>query len=295
VTYLACLLRQALRGMRSSALIQLGAVGSIAMGLLLVGLVAVLVFNVSRLTAQWGRGTHVIAYLEPGLAQARVDRLATLLRQRPEVGAVTHVSAARARQLLGKSLGPHDDLLEAVEPGFLPASLEVRLKAVDEASARALVALLASAQGVEEVDHLGRWADRLGSFVALLRGVGSLVALIVGLACLYVVTTAIRLGIHARRREIEIQRLVGATGWFVRGPFLIEGALQGMGGALLAAGLLYLACRAVFPDLESAIETLMTRLDLVFLTPLQLLVGLGGSALLGLLGSRLAVRRYVDV
>ncbi|MCA9672954.1 MAG: ABC transporter permease [Myxococcales bacterium] len=287
--------RQALRGMRAKPMIQLAAVGAIAVGLLLVGVAVVCALNVERLANHWGRGTQLTVYLKQDATRARADALAKLLRSRHEVARVRYISPRDARKRLGESLGSRAALLADVEPDFLPASLEVELsREADGAQARAIVALLGAARGVEEVDYLGRWAQRLGTLVGLMRTGAILVAAIIALACLYIVGSTIRLGVYARREEIEIQQLVGATPAFVRAPFMLEGALQGLVGGALALLALYVFHSIAAPEIEGALASLLARLDVAFLSPLQLCLGLVGGVLLGLVGSTVATGRYVE-
>jgi cell division transport system permease protein len=286
---------QALRGMRSGLLIQLASTGAIAMGLLLVGLAVLGALNVDVLTRNWGRGVQAIVYLKPEAHAERVRSLVLLLQGRPEVLAVRHVTSAEAYHRLEQSLGGRKALLAGVERDFLPASLEVSLSGHQPDQVRPLLALLGASPLVEEVDHIGAWAERLNSLVVLLRLAGLGIALIVALACLYVIGSTIRLGVFARREEIEILKLVGATDRFVRVPFLIEGTLQGIVGATAAGGLLYLVFRLAAPRVEGAMAAALSHAHLGFLSPPQLALGLTVGALLGYLGSRLALGRYMDV
>lgn len=283
----------ALRGMRAAPLIQLAATGTIAVGLLLVGLAVLGARNLEALTSHWGRGVQIVAYLRPEAPPAKALALERMLRSRPEVLSVRRVDPTEAHRRLAESLGSRRGLLEGVEPGFLPASLELALSPAHDA--RPLLALLSASPLCEEVDDLGAWVKRLGAFASVLRLGGLLLALIVAGACLYIVGSTIRLGVFARREEIEILKLVGATDRFVRGPFLLEGALQGLLGASFALGLLFAAHRLAAPRLESALSVALSHLRIEFLPLPQLGLGLAAGALLGLLGSRIALGRYLDV
>ncbi len=286
--------RHALQNMRQSLALYTASTLSIALSLSLVGLAVMSLQNLDRLTAGWGKGVHVIVYLDAEAAEQRVQALVRLLRGRPEVSAVRHVTSAMARERLQASMGLYRKVLDEVEAGFLPASLELRLRRDQPDRARALVSLLNASTLVEEVDYMGEWARRLDALVALSRGLTLAVALIAGLACLYIVGSTIRLGVHARADEIAILRLVGATNAFIRGPLLIEGALQGLLGAGLAAGLLYLLYRAGAPWLQAQLSFVFSAVQVTFLGPRALLTGLGAGTLLGLLGSRLALGRYIE-
>jgi cell division transport system permease protein len=285
---------QTLRGIRSSWTIQLAAVGSISVGLLLVGLVALGARNLDRLVGTVGNGLHVTAYLRPDADASRVTALTRVLQRNALVASVRRVSPEEAHRRLEASLGDRRGLLDGVEPGFLPASLELTLRQSEADQVRPILALLSASPVVEEVDYLGQWVNRLSSILALVRGLGVAIAIIICLACLYIVVSTIRLGVFARRDEIGILRLVGATERYVRAPFLLEGALQGVAGALLASGLLYVLFRVAAPPLEGLLSQTLSAARITFLSPLQLLLGAGGAVLLGLVGSRVAVARHGD-
>jgi cell division transport system permease protein len=119
-------------------------------------------------------------------------------------------------------------------------------------------------------------------------------AMLVGLACMAIVWSTIRLAVYARRAEIQILRLVGGTGRFVRGPFIVEGCLQGALGAAMALGLLYVGFDHLRPVLEGGLSLLFAAGALRFFTPLEIGIGVAFGAMVGLLGSRAATGRYVE-
>jgi cell division transport system permease protein len=280
--------------MASGWLIQLAAVGSIAVGLLLVGAAALGVVNLERLTSRWEGGLPVTVYIRPNAPEEQVVRLAQTMESHALVRAIERVSPATAHKRLRASLGAQSQLLEGLEPDFLPPSLELTLERASAHDLRALLGLLASSPVVEEVDHMGPWVSRLTSLVTLIRVVALALVLLVCLACLYIVSTTIRLSVHSRREEIAILKLVGATDRYVRGPFLVEGTLQGLIGALIAAALLYALFRVAGLHLEELLRAALDHGTLIFVTAPQLAAGIGASALIGLLGSRAALGRYVE-
>jgi cell division transport system permease protein len=223
-----------------------------------------------------------------------VAALARWLRGQREVAAARYVGPPEAADRLRALLGERSPAAKEIDPEMLPASFEVRLRPeIEVRRARPLLALMAAVPGVANVDDLGRLTERLGAAFALVRGVGVLLGLIVAVACLYVVASTIRLGIHARREEIEIQRLVGATEVFVRAPFVLEGTIQGLAGSAIAIGGLYLLFAWVGPDVSHVLEDVIVGFTPRFLGTWQLGVGLASGAALGMAGSSLALGRYV--
>lgn len=288
---------RALAGARAKPLLQLVAVGTIALSLLLVGVVELTAVNVRSLARGWGADVQMTIYLADGVAPARAQKVAAALAKLPGVVGVRTVDAHEASQRLRRSLGARADLLDGVEEGFLPASIEVALKPGVAEVLRAHPAFerLRHTAGVEDVELMGDWAGRLRAVEHLLSAAGWAVAALVLCACLYIVGSTIRLGVFARRDEIEIWKLVGATNGFVKAPFLVEGGLQGAVGTGVAVALLYGLFRLAAPRVEAVLGGWLASGTLSFFSPAQLALAVAGGALLGLCGSAIALGRYVKV
>ena len=286
-----------LDGIRRNPLIQMVAVGTIALSLVVAGAFALVAHNVARLGESWGRGTQMTVYLADGVGAVRARQIAAALGKLPGVERVRAVDAHEAYARLRQSLGERADLLDGVEEGFLPASVEAELKPGVAEVIRAHPAFdkLRHSAGVEDVELTGDWSARLVALQSLLRTAGLSVGLLVLCAFLYIVGSTIRLGVHARRDEIEIQKLVGATDGFVRGPFLVEGALQGALGTATAALLLYGLYRLAEPRVSSVLAGLLASAPLGFFSVGMVALAVAGGALVGLCGSALALGRYVKV
>jgi cell division protein FtsX len=297
VSFAHSLLRRLVDGARAKPLIQLVAVGTIALSLLLVGVVELAALNVKKLSRNWGADVQMTVYLEDGVTPARAQKITAALAKLPGVVAVRTVDAHEAWQRLSRSLGTRADLLEGVEEGFLPTSIEVALKPGVAEVLRAHPAFerLRHTAGVEDVELMGDWTARLRDIERLLATAGWVVAALVLCACLYIVGSTIRLGVFARRDEIEIWKLVGATNGFVKAPFLVEGGLQGALGTSAAALLLYGLFRLAAPRVEAVLGGWLASGPLGFFTPAQLAFAVAGGTLLGLCGSAVALGRYVKV
>jgi cell division transport system permease protein len=282
--------------MRRRLLVSILATGAIGVSLVLVGIVYLAASNVARITGGWGDGVQMVVYLEDGSSPERARAIGRILAQVPAVERVDYVPPDVAHRRLLDSLGDRRALLEGVEIGYLPSSLEVTLAGGvrDVAAVSPVVAKLRAAPGVEEVEFLGDWVDRLTALLGTLRASALALALLVAAACVYVVASTIKLGVYARKDELEILKLVGATDKFVKGPLLVEGALQGIFGAGAAAGLLYLFFRLGAPALERMLQGALGPLDLSFLPPGQIALVVVAGAFLGVAGSWLAIGRYAE-
>jgi len=288
-------LADGLRAIRRAPFEQAVAIGTIAVALLFVGMQRLAVENVARVTAGFGRGAQMIVYLEDDAPPSRARQIADALAKMPDVERVQTVDGKEAFARLRGSLGARADLLDGVEETALPTSLEVTLRGGGSSLLRAHPAFerLKRTPGVEEVELMGDWLERVGALERLLRAAGLLLGLLVGAACLYIVASTIRLAVFARREEIEILKLVGATDGFVKAPFLVEGTLQGAAGASLALALLYALYRSAAPWIERTLGGLLAQAPLGFLPLAECAAAIVLGALLGLVGSWLALGRHV--
>jgi cell division transport system permease protein len=281
--------------MGQAPLVQLLAVSTTAVCMLLLGTVMLVWTNARTVADAWGIDVPVTIYLRDGVSPSEADELAMRLTALPEVQLVDPIQPDEAMERLAAGLGGQEELLEGVDPDILPASLEVRLEpGVSNEFASALAVKISEFDEVDEVAVAGDWVGRAQDMLRTLGDLALGAAALVGLACMAIVWSTIRLAVYARRAEIQILRLVGGTGRFVRGPFIVEGCLQGALGASMAMGLLYLGFDHLRPFIEGGLSLLFAAGALRFFTPVELALGIGFGAAVGLLGSRAATGRYVE-
>jgi cell division transport system permease protein len=171
--------------------------------------------------------------------------------------------------------------IETLGTNPLPASYEVRLKAgpASEAGLEALGAKLRATSGVVDVRYDRQWLSRLMSAINVIRGVGLAIGAVLTLAAALTVASVVRLALHARRDEIEIMQLVGAPTAYVRGPFVMEGVIQGGVGALVALALLTVAFFALRGVYLVPLAAAMNMSSIAFLpAELAVLLVVGGMA-----------------
>jgi cell division transport system permease protein len=286
--------RSALEGIRHQPFVHTVSTITLAVALFTVGLARSASTELDRLIGSLGGEVRVTVYLDP---RARADvqgAVAAGLRQRGMT--VEEVSPRAALDRLVKELGPAAESLRGLPDDPLPPSLEVRIPEGRRSpeTLRALAAELRALPGVTGVDYGEQAVERLHALARALRWAGLLAfAVLVG-ATLIIVSATLQLAIYARREEVEIQKLVGATDRFVQAPFLLEGVVQGLAGALLAVLALLVFRQTVGPQMASLFSFL--RLPTVAAGPSPWLeagqLGLVGAAL-GLAGSYLAVHRFL--
>ena len=285
-----------LRGMGQAPLVQMLAVGTMAVCMLLLGAVVLVWINAQRMVRAWGIDVPMTVYLVDGADETAVDELAARIQALPEVDAVEGVTPDMAMERLADGLGSDETLLEGVDASILPMSMEIELApGVSDDFAPALADRLEENEMVDEVAVAGSWVGKVHAMLETLQLIAVGAGLLVSLACMAIVWSTIRLGVYARRAEIQILRLVGGTSRFVRGPFVFEGMVQGALGAGAALGLLYLGFDAVRPFLERGLSLVFAAGSLQFFSPLAIGVGVAFGAAVGIVGSRAAVARYVEV
>lgn len=283
-----------LRGMAQAPLVQLLAIATFAVCMLLLGTVVLVWSNARSIADEWGVDVPVTAYLVDGVTPEASADLTARIAALPQVEAVELVTPEQAMTRLVDGLGDDPTLLEGLEPAVLPTSIEIHVAGARVELADALAAELRQEPDVEEVVAAGQWAARAESLLETLRRIAIGAAALVGFACLTIVWSTIRLAVYARRAEIQILRLVGGTASFVHGPFVVEGLVQGTLGAAFAVGLLYAGFDRVQPLLEDAFALAFAAGGLRFLAPWECATLVAFGAALGVLGSRAAVARYVE-
>jgi cell division transport system permease protein len=245
---------------------------STSASLMVFGIVLLVTANVQVVSGRLELRKGVVAFIEDGVTQSQMDYMRTEMATLPEIESITFVSKEEALEQFRKSLG-EDEVLEALGTNPLPASFEVKLKAKqrDAEAMERVAAFIGSLKGIEEVSYGGPWALRLDRLLRSLTVLNIIIGAIVGLAVAFVVANVVRLTVLARKEGIGIMRVVGATGHFVRIPFLLEGLFHTILSALVALGLLYAVHRVLAQRLP----------DIVFLSPalvgIFILVGVGAG------------------
>lgn len=293
---LSYVMARGLRGMAQAPAVQLLAVSTMAVCMLLLGLVMLVWSNAQEMVEAWGLDVPVTVYLVDDAEPAQVEAAVTRLQTLPEVVGIEHVTAEQAMQRLYEGLGEDSGMLDGLDPSVLPASLEIDLApGTNPDFGHVLADHLGELPVVEEVAVVGAWAGRAHDLMQTMQDLALGAGLLVSLACMAIVWSTIRLGVYARRAEIQILRLVGGTGRFVHGPFVFEGMVQGALGAALALGMLWLGFDAIHPFLERGLSLVFAAGALHFFDPFELAAGVAFGAGLGLVGARAAVARYAEV
>ena len=288
-------LKRALRNMRQSPVLSLASVATVAVALALLAFFAIAVLNVQQLTASWGENLAIVAYLDNVPDKKVVNGWAKEIENYPEVASVSYVSRKEAFERFRKRLGEDADLVEGLGPDVLPASLEISLADDwrNESALTAVVDRLRKDNRFDDLQYGQGWLEKLEAFLLLLRVSGSALGGFLVFAALVIVANTIKLTLYARQDELEAMTMVGGTSLFIKLPYLIEGALQGLMGGLTALGLSFLAFQVILQKSLGSL-LLITGIDTIhFLPPIWQGLLIVGGGLIGLLGSLFALRKFV--
>jgi cell division transport system permease protein len=287
-------LRRALRGIGQSPFGALTVLVTIALALSVIGGLLIAGTVLDRVLRQLDRGLTLAVYLaddsDPALRRAVADLMSR------ETGApARYVSKGEALHRLREDLGDVGPVLDDLPENPLRDSYEQPLQGIDQQHIAALGQRLRAMPGVVDVDDGAAWLWPLMRAMRLLRLLGVGLFALVAVATIVLTANTFRLSVYARREEIGILKLVGATDSYVRGPFLVEGLIEGSVGGALAALLLASVHQALWPRLQLALASLAPLGP----APIPVTAGALGlviaGALFGVLASSLSVGRFLRV
>jgi cell division transport system permease protein len=277
--------REALLAFRRAPLLSALSVTTIAFSLFVLGLFGLVAVNLRQALRGVAERVEIVAYVLPGTQIETVTLAEQDIESFPEVLSADYVSEDSALARARRELVEFRDLLRELERNPLPASIEVKLKPgyQDAAHVNAVAERLRGFTFVDDVRYGRDWVEKLDRLRGLAAAVGVVVGAAFAVVAVIIIGTTIRMAVLQRSREIAIMRLVGATDGFIRRPFLLQGALKGLLGGLVAIGLSYAA------------YVLINRFLIAssFFSAVQALGVVLFGTVIGLMGSLLSVGRHL--
>lgn len=283
------LIREAMLSFRRAPMLSALSVTTIAFSLFVVGLYGLVALNLRSALQDIESRVEVVAYLFRGTQPETVTMASEDIAAFPEVQSVTFVTEDEALERAKRDLVEFKDAYQDLQINPLPASLEIRLKPGSRGSSQvaAVADRLRGYRFVEEVRYGREWVEKLDR----LRNIFGFVGLVIGLAfavvAVVIIGVTIRITVLQRKREIAIMRLVGATNNFIRGPFILEGAIKGLLGGVLAV----VMCYGAFLLFKSQID--LATSGLLFFRAGEATMGMLFGTLIGLGGSLVSVGRHL--
>ncbi len=281
------IIREGVSGFGRAKLAAIGSVITVTISLLLLGLFYVISTNTTRIISNIREKVEMEAFLQEPVTPPLIAEIQKEINDVEGVDRVQFISKEEAAKIFREEFG--EDVGSVLNFNPLPPSFKVFLKEPyrNTQKAELISATIKRIKGVDEVIYRREMLEFIEKQAKVLDLVGLGLGIIIGLSAIFLVSNTIRLTIYAKRRSIQAMKLVGASRWFVRAPFIIEGVIQGILGGLAASGMIYyllsFAVRMVSTELAEFI-----KLDATFY-PLLVAVGV----VLGLFGSSISVKKYI--
>ena len=266
------------RGWRAGLL----AIAIIAAAVFIAGAVLTVSINVDRILERLAATAEMTIYLKPGDGEAERSTVAGVLGSHPVVTSSNFVGADAALARFRRELPELAALVGTLDENPLPSAFDVRLRdGVTDAGTRSLVQALQATGAVEDVRYDRRIFDRLAGGLRIVRQGGIMLALVIVLAAIVTITSVLRLAYLTRRDETAVLFLLGMPPSAIRGPFVVEGMLQTLAGALAAVLLLWAGFGAVNAQIGRQVGEAFGTGAAVFLTPAMMVALVMASVLVG--------------
>ncbi len=288
---------RAVTNIRQNVFVNVVTIGTITLALLIVSLFLLVFVNLESAAENWSERVQVTVYFDKELTSPEQNALRGKILALPGARSVAYVSRDEALKRFKSRLRGQETVLEGVRPEVLPTSFEISLKRAnrDTLGVESFVSALKRIPGITEVQYGEEWVRRFNSFLNFARLLGGLLGGFLVVAVIFIVSNTIKLTIYARRDELEVMSLVGATSFFIKAPFLLEGLMQGMAGSIISIALLFGLYEGFLHNAGSFLTFNPVTSGLGFL-PLEYIGGIFlAGALLGFIGSLTSLKRFINV
>lgn len=285
--------RDALRSLWRNKFMTLASIATVAISLLILGTAWLLVINSNYLATVMESELEINVYLKDDVAREEAEGMKEVFASIAGVAEVVFVPREEGLKMLEDRFGESTNLLEALgDKNPLPDVY--RIKALEATSVPEIANAAAGLDRVEKVRYGQGMVEKLLALTQWLRTAGLVVIVAIALAAIFLIATTIRLTVFARRREIGIMKLVGATNWYIRWPFFLEGMMIGLTGALIAVGLINIFYGELTKNLALTVSFLPVMRDTATLYSIYRYLLIMGTGL-GALGSAISLRRFLKV
>ncbi len=286
-------IKQAGKSIRRNFWMSLAAVLSVAISMFILGAFLLLVYNINYISTNLKSNVEAVVFLPVEAPRETSLEVREKIKGLPEVVEAVLVTKEEGFKVLSKQFGGEEELLDATGGvDFLPDYLRVRVK--DPETIHDFAQKVETMPQVEKVNYGQEYIDRLFAVAKLMHWLGSGIVFVLGLGATCLIVITIRLTVYSRWREINIMKFVGATDWFIRWPFLLEGLFLGLMGSGIAALFVYWGYNLLFNELGTTFMfiPLLNDQNLILRSSL-ILVAVG--ALVGAFGSLFSIRRFLKV
>ena len=268
-------------------------IGTVAVSLFVLGVFMLIVMNLTRLASELESQVQIAVYLNDALNEEGRNEVEQMMKDMNSIAKIEYIPREQALQKLEERLGDQRYILDALgDSNPLPNSYIVTVKKPEQVESTAVA--IADLYGVDEAKYGQDVATHLFDMTRLVRMFGFLLMVLLTGATIFIISNTIRLTVFARRKEIAIMKYVGATDWFIRIPFILEGIGLGIIGGTLSA----FALRNFYSAMETKIYTTLAFFPMVEQYPFMNYVTISlilAGIFVGILGSTVSLRRFLQV
>jgi cell division transport system permease protein len=290
IAFVAFSLRRAWQGLLHNGFMSVAATATMVLMLALLSGLIILLTGLDATLKYVEQEVQVVAYLKDSATPQDIGLLESAVGQMPQVTDVSYVSKDQALKDFLARHPDEADVVNSLPTNPLPASLQINLR--DPNDYLDVATYLRNQSAVDRVLNIKQTVDQMITIIGVLRPGGIGILVVVGLIVLFIIVNTIRLAVVSRADEIEIMRLVGASDAFIRWPFIFEGALVGLFGALITIGLLWLSQGPITSFMADYFKVLPVEASATVGRDVSLVV-LGTGVGIGVLGSYLSIRSYL--
>ncbi|SHJ62890.1 permease-like cell division protein FtsX [Parasporobacterium paucivorans] len=293
-------IRQGLKNIQRNKLFSLASIGTIVACIFLLGMFYSIIINVQHMVAQAEETVCITVFFDEGLTQDQIDEIGNVIRARSEVSKLEYTSAEQAWEAFKTEyFADNPELADGFKddnPLANSANYQIYLK--DISTQPAMVTYLQSVEGIRQVNRSEVVASTLSDFGKMVGYVSAAIIIILLAIAIFLISNTVTIGITVRREEIRIMKLIGATNSFIRAPFVIEGVLIGLIGAIIPIAILYFVYKnsvayilSQFQIITGAFSFLPMGEVFAVMIPGALIIGAG----IGLIGSSITIRKHLRV
>lgn len=290
------MIKEGLKNLWRNRMMSIASIGSVTATLVILGLIFILIFNINGIAeGAKEQFDSIQVYLEDDLDQERINQIGKEISVIEGLKEIEFESRNDALKKMQENWGDHGYLLEDLEKNPLPNSYIVYLKNIEDSDA--VVERIKIIEGIDEVRFHKDIIDKLIGMTNFIRLVGLIIMAILVSISVFIIGNTIKLTVAARSREINIMKYVGATNWFIRWPFFIEGTLLGLFGSIFALAIIFFSYNYVYGIATTQLYVILTA----YLTPVNqvldnlLLIFIVLGSGIGALGSITSMKKYLKV
>ncbi len=290
------MVKQGFVGLWRNRVMSMASVGSIASALVILGTVFIIILSMNNLAeSAKSQFDSIQVYLQEDIEQSRIEDIGKSIKRIDGIRSVDFITQEEALEIMKEQWGEHGYLLEGLEQNPLQDYYVVELK--DLSNADEVVSKLQGLQGLDEVNYYKDIVEKLLNIANIIRTAGLVIIGMLIIISMFVVSNTIKLTVIARYREINIMKYVGATNWFIRWPFLVEGSVLGFLGALIAILIVGFGYSSIFNYVTQKLYVMLTVYMIVpsviikSMSVIFIILGTG----IGALGSIFSMRRFLKV